>query len=475
MRSDSAADRPSADAESATRPSGRGPGGKRDDVADTVPQVPALAPGARQLWSEEPPARLGVVLEPGTIIEGKYRVVRPLGEGAMGVVVLARDEVLERDVAIKVIRPAVRDMIEFQDRFLHEARAMAAVRNESVVAIHSFGTHESAPYFVMEYIPGTSLERWLQLHNPMDIDVALGVLAQACRGVQAIHDAGAVHLDIKPANVLVGPAFRVAVTDLGLARRTRLTGADRNNLPGGTPQYMAPELVFPSERGRVDWVKADIYSLGVLAFELLTGHAPFEGESASSILMQQVTAQPVRPSELRGDLPEALDVPILRALAKNPQDRPPSASAFYQALLDVRSGTAPSAGIRILVADDDATFRALARSILSQAIPGAQVSCVADGEAALSWIDRNPPELVLLDLQMPGLNGLEVMAAMRGSERAARTRVIVATAVGTAHDWKVLSEFEADAFLVKPVTASQMKRAVSRILGLPEPPATCRP
>jgi len=444
--------------------------------ADTMPylrgapavQKAALKPGV--VTASNPEALIA-----GTMVEDKYRVVSAIGQGAMGTVLLAHDEVLDRDVAIKVIRPHIRLVSDFQSRFLREARAMASVRHENVVAIHSFGQYLDAPYFVMEYVPGMSLERWIEQHRPIDVDVALGILGQICKGVQAIHDAGAVHLDLKPGNVLIGPAFRIAVTDLGLARRTAQGSRTDTPAPGGTPTHMAPELIFRNERKEPDWPRADIYSLGVLAYELLSGRLPFESDSMSSILMQQITATPVRPSEVRAELSPNFDGPIMAALSKDPQSRPRSATAFYQSLATVRGSTRPPASIvRILVADDDGTFRALARSILSSSIPGAEVTCVADGDQALAAIDRQPPAVVLLDLQMPGMNGLEVMAAMHSIPRSSRPRVVVATAVGTVHDWKILSELEADAFLVKPVTPPQLVRAISRVLGLAEQAASVR-
>jgi eukaryotic-like serine/threonine-protein kinase len=437
------------------------------EAAETVPNV-----GARH--APRPQAQATPGIRSGEIIEGKYKITAVLGEGAMGVVALALDEALQRYVAVKLIRPQIRAMRDFQARFLREARAMASIRHENVVAIHSFGEHDGAPYFVMEYVPGTSLERWLALHAPLDIDVALGVLGQVCRGVQAIHDAGAVHLDIKPANVLIGPGFRIAVTDLGLARPAARGAKSDSHAPGGTPHYMAPEAVFANGRSEEDWARVDIYALGVLAFELLTGQLPFQGESAASVLMQQISATPPNPSAVRSELPCGFDEPVLAALAKSPEDRPASAIQFYERLMSVRSSRPPAPATRILVADDDSTFRALARSVLQGAIPGAEVTCVPDGTAALAHMDEHPPDLLLLDLQMPEMNGLEVMAALRGSGRAPNTRVLVASAVGTTADWKVLSDFEADAFLVKPVTAVQLARAVTRLLGLPEPPGSSR-
>src|ERR1700712_1194762 len=231
------------------RSSDEKPAGERQDQAyEQAPTIPSEDLG-RVATTKTPPDSKNSSWEGpdvGTLIGDSYRVVGPLGQGGMGVVVLAVDERLERDVAIKLIRPAYTRNANARERFLIEARAMARVRHENVVEIYAFGELLQTPYFVMEYVPGTNVAHWLDdgiLEDRLpSIDEALGYLDQVCRGVQAIHKAGAVHGDLKPSNVLIGPASRVAVADMGLSRLFDPTGRLGEHPMAGTPAYMAPEF-----------------------------------------------------------------------------------------------------------------------------------------------------------------------------------------------------------------------------------------
>jgi serine/threonine-protein kinase len=401
------------------------------------------------------------------VLDGKYRVVEQLGEGAMGVVLLGRDEALDRDVAIKFFHPHLAP--ESKALFLAEARAMARIRQDNVVSIHAFGDYHGAPYFVMEYLPGSDLATWLDANVPLSVDEALGVLAQVCAGVQAIHDAGTVHYDLKPENVMVGPSFRLAVTDFGLARLLKKKA--RVTVVGGSPEYMAPELAGTESVPSDVALRADIYSLGVIAYELLTGDVPFDGSTVWAVIAQHQTAPPRPPSERRQDLPPAFDAPVLSALSKDPTARPASAREFFHALQAVRETfEVPRGATRVLVADDDKSFRDFAQVTLEEGLPGATVTCVADGEQALSSLERGAVDVAVIDLKMPKLNGLELVAALHADPRLRGIRVMIVTAYGGAKDWKILSNLGASAFLLKPIEPSDLADAVRRLLGLPSVP-----
>jgi serine/threonine protein kinase len=427
------------------------PGGKSTRAQADASAVPSVElepdaegePGSKAGW-EGPQA--------GVLIGNAYRVVGPLGQGGMGVVVLAVDERLERDVAIKLIRPAFTRNQSARERFLIEARAMARVRHENVVEIFAFGEFDETPYFVMEYVPGTNVANWLDdaiLDDRLpSVDEALGYLDQVCRGVGAIHVSGAVHGDLKPSNLLIGPASRLAVADMGLSRLFDPTGRLGDHPMAGTPAYMAPEFArtdLPRELVQ----RGDVYALGVIAFEMLTGHQPFDIESTADMLAAHRGASPPLPSQFRPELTSAFDLPLLQALSFDPHRRTASADAFRRALLEARESIKSSYNsLRIIVADDDADFRALAAEALAYGFPGARIEAVADGEAALAACDREPASLAVIDLDMPGLNGVELTAALRANYSMP---IVVVTASGGAPDWHLLSALGADGFLVKPI------------------------
>jgi serine/threonine-protein kinase len=388
----------------------------------------------------------------GSVIGDAYRVVGPLGQGGMGMVVLALDERLQREVAIKLIRPAFVANQKARDRFLIEARAMARVRHENVVEIYAFGEITGSPYFVMEYIPGSNIANWLDdliLEDELpSIDEALGYLDQMCRGLSAIHKSGAVHGDLKPSNVLLGPASRVAIADLGLSRLFDNTGRIGEHPMAGTPAYLAPEF---SRRDLPPHLhqRSDLYALGVIAYEMLTGEPPYEIVTTQDMIAAHGHPPPL-PSRLRPELGTGFDAPLLGALCVDPVNRTASADDLRGQLLRAREAMSATqtTEVRILVADDDGDFRELARETLAFGFPGARIETVKDGSAALAAIDREPASLCVIDLDMPGLNGVELTAALRANYSVP---IVVCTASGGAPDWRLLQSIGADGFLVKPI------------------------
>ena len=400
----------------------------------------------------------------GTVIHGTYRVVRRLGEGGMGVVVLARDEVLERDVAIKLIRPELLDGGNLRERFLAEARAMARVNHPNVVQIYGFGEHERTPYLVMELVEGQTLEQWLAKSKPQaDLDAGLRILERVCLGTQAIHDAKTVHRDLKPSNVLLDAALRVRVADLGVANLIRREGEDASSEIVGTPSYMAPEIGFSHEVAPELVSRADVYSLGCVAYQLFTGRLPFEGKTFIATLIEQWNTDPVPPSVRRQDLNPAFDSVILRALARDPENRTPTADAFWRELAAARDRT--SEPLRILLAEDDDDYRQLLKMTLALEFPYAEIEGVRNGVEALAAFDARPHSVAVVDLDMPQLDGLALTGLLRSRDSAMRVPIIVLTGSGGSSEWKRLSAMGADGFLVKPVNPADLVTLVRRALG----------
>lgn len=409
--------------------------------------------------------------QPGDRIDGKYRIVEEIGVGGMGVVYEAIDESLDREVAIKLVAPTFASFDEHHERIQQEARAMAAVRHENVVRIYAYGEHYGRPYFVMERVPGKDLSYWLEryrLGDPPSIDEALGIIDQICRGIGAIHKQGIVHGDIKPGNVLLGPAFRVAVTDFGLFRA--MGGAADEGLVVGTPAYIAPELV----RGTAELASAgtDIYALGVLAFQMLTGELPVPIRTHEDMFKQHRTGKGHRvASELRADLPTAFDTVLSMAIHPEPEKRPESTEALRRALLAARQNVgAQPVSMRIVVADDDPDFLALISETLGFAFPGSAIECVTDGTQALATLDTKRADLAVVDLDMPGMNGIELTAAVRGKPGLKDLPILVVTARGGAPDWQLLQAMGAAGFLLKPIDAYALITMARRALNVAPAP-----
>jgi serine/threonine-protein kinase len=404
-----------------------------------------------------------VGLKPGDVVDRTYRIERTLGVGGMGVVALAHDERLDRRVAIKLIKPELFAFPEMRTFFDNEARAMARVSHPNVVHVYAFGEHGSVPYFVMEYVEGRTVEHWLRARpadTPTDLDEAMRILDQACLGVEAIHQSATVHRDIKPSNLLLEPGGRVRVGDLGVARI--LEAAESGNVVVGSALYMAPEAALAEDEANDLADRRDIYALGCLAYELFTGRPPFLGATDMNVLSQHVLQDPAPPTAHRPDLPPGYDEIILRALAKDPRRRYASVGAFRRALLAEHSGTREPE--RILIADDDPDWREIIGTSLAERFPHAQIDLVGDGVEALEAFESQPYSVVLVDLEMPEIDGAKLTLLLRSLDASQRTPIIVLTAAGGPKEWQRLSAIGADAFLVKPVNADDVELLIRRTL-----------
>ncbi len=391
---------------------------------------------------------------------GEYRVRAELGSGGMGTVLLARDEVLERDVAIKVLRSL--DERE-RERLRAEARTMAKVDHPNVVRVFTLGEHAGAPYLVMEHVPGTTVEKRIEsAPQGLSVDEALAIADQTARGLEAVHEAGLLHGDVKPSNVLIGPAFRVGVMDFGLARALGSFQGDESRV-AGTPAYCPPERIH----GRIVpelAPRADLYSLAVMTFEMLTGRLPFLEDDPIRMLRKHVGEAPPAPSAIRGDLPPTLDAPILRALSKRPLERQPSVQAFREELARARETLRRRTPRRLLVVDDDSDFRVLLGYYLERLYPGAgvvAVGSVADAMGALRGTTTY--DAVLLDLDLPDGNAVELAARVR-AELAEPPPLLVVTGTGTAADWQVLAALGVRAFLLKPLDEETLAVHLDRLV-----------
>jgi eukaryotic-like serine/threonine-protein kinase len=256
------------------------------------------------------------MIEPDTIIDDRYRVLSRLGSGGMADVYLAHDQLLGREVAVKVLHHHFAEDQEFVERFRREASSAAALSHPNIVGIFDRGEWNDTYYIAMEYVAGRSLKAMVRETGPLDPALAIDTVIQILRAARFAHRRGVIHRDLKPHNVLLDEEGRARVTDFGIAR----AGASDMTLTGsimGTAQYLSPEQA----QGYAVSAASDIYSVGVILYELLTGVVPFEGETAVAIAFKQVSAAPRPPSELNPSLPPSLDAVVLRALAKDPIER----------------------------------------------------------------------------------------------------------------------------------------------------------
>lgn len=273
---------------------------------------------------------------------GNYRVISRLGEGGMGTVYRATDTMLDRDVALKVLRPELARQSELVERFRAEAVALARLRHDHIAALYGLDRQGDELVMVMEFVRGETLEARLTRAGPMPWQEAIPVMRGVLAALGHAHARGVVHRDIKPANVMLDSDGTVKVMDFGIAR---LMGENRQTRAGvaiGTPSYMAPEQL----RGEDVDGRTDLYAAGALLFELLTGRVAFEAESDYSLMMQQLNEPPAPPSTIVAGVPRAIDAAVSRAMAKKPAQRYGSATDFSRALDEITAESSSAAPIR---------------------------------------------------------------------------------------------------------------------------------
>jgi beta-lactam-binding protein with PASTA domain len=272
------------------------------------------------------------MIEPGTIIDGRYEVLQRVGSGGMADVYLASDQLLGRKVAVKVLHHRFAEDQEFVERFRREASSAAGLSHPNVVSVFDRGEWDGTYYIAMEYLPGRTLKALVREHGALEPAAAIDVVVQVLRAVRFAHRRGVIHRDLKPHNVILDEEGRAKVTDFGIAR----AGASDMTLTGsimGTAQYLSPEQA----QGHAVSESSDLYAIGVVLYELLTGKVPFEGETAVTIALQHISREPPPPSALNPAVPAALDAIVLRALRKDPAQRYQSAEELIAALEQVRA------------------------------------------------------------------------------------------------------------------------------------------
>ncbi|MDI7269128.1 MAG: serine/threonine-protein kinase, partial [Myxococcota bacterium] len=302
----------------------------RGRVVTLKPKGPAGVP-AEDVAETPPP------LPTGTQLAGRYRLDTILGRGGMATVYMGLDQALGREVAIKVLEPELAAQAIVVKRFLREAQIMASLDSPRVVPIYDVGRDGPHVFLVMKCLPGVSLEDLIVQDGALPPERAAPLVAQVLEGLAVVHRRGLVHRDVKPGNVMVIDGDQAILLDLGIARDPASRGMTTEGTMLGTPEYMAPEQML----GRTVDHRTDLYAVGVLLFEALTGRLPFSGETPIEIGLRHVSDDPPSPRRFASWISEALAAAVLRAMAKDPAQRYQSANEMREALLAALAVAAP--------------------------------------------------------------------------------------------------------------------------------------
>ena len=248
---------------------------------------------------------------------GHFRILSKIGKGGMGDIYKAVQEPLNRVVALKVLPPQLSRDEEFSKRFDIEAKAISLLQHQNIVSIYEYGDDDGLRYFAMQFVDGTDLGKYINEHKMLPIQEIIDLSKQICRGLRYAHSCNIIHRDIKPQNVLLEKNGVARLSDFGIAKIFSGTNITMTGSAVGTPEYMSPEQA----QGKKLDVQTDIYSLGVLMYEMLTRKPPFLGNNPMAVAYKQVHELPVPPSLKRKDTPKRLELIILKALKKDPRDR----------------------------------------------------------------------------------------------------------------------------------------------------------
>ena len=413
-------------------------------------------------------------VRPGMRI-GQYQISERIGRGGMATVYRAYHADLDREVAIKVLPEFFAEDPEYRERFQHEARAVARLKHANILEVFDYGNQDGVAYIVMELAEGGTLAE--SLGSPMRLDDGLAILEPLAAALDYAHSRGILHRDIKPSNIFLRQDRTPVLADFGLSRMAgsspRLTAS---GVIMGTAEYMSPEQIGDEKVGPA----SDRYSFAVVAYEMFTGRVPFQAESSAAVLVSHVTRAVPPAHELTGELFAHVDAVLRRALAKNPDDRYPSALNFVLALKPAAwIGRSDSTSLasphpeprrsgrrlpRVLVVDDGPANRELIKACLTEV--DCEVCTAQDGLEALRAIERSRPDLVLLDVQMPGMDGFEVCHRIKRLDGGSLLPVVMITALDKTTDRVRALTSGADDFMTKPVDRIELVARVRSALKL---------
>lgn len=427
---------------------------ERETDPSTQATVPTLSP---VVVSSEAGLSLG------TLVSGTYELVSVLGRGGMATVYEAHDHVLGRRVALKVAHLGVRT-----EALDHEGRALAVLHHAGVPALYAAGVHEGHRYLVMELLHGRTLEErideTLAHGHRFEIAEVVDTLRKIAEALAAAHEVGIAHRDLKPSNVMVCGA-RLVLVDFGLF--VPEYDAERDPHVVGSIEYMAPEVLTKSVRSG-EGPAIDLYALGVVGFELLVGRTPYGTSSPSKVVTGHVLGEIPDVRDHRVDVPAALAHLLHGLLEKHPRDRPPGADVVVRALGDVARAlaatpsVAPSRPLRVVIVDDDAEVLHILGRSLRAARGGLDVHTFTEPADALEHVDRTHTDVVLLDLEMPAMNGIELTMALMALPPLHRPRVVALSAQADERDVAVFRALGVWDYVPKD---THFVSAVLRLLG----------
>ena len=277
----------------------------------------------------------------GSTFAGRYQIIEELGQGGMGRVYKALDTEINEKIALKIIKPGIASDEKIIERFRNELTTARQIAHKNVCRMHDLNRDQGKYYITMEFVDGGDLKSLIRKTRRLDAGTAISIAKQICEGLAEAHNLGIIHRDLKPGNIMIDDTGRAKIMDFGIARTIKSKGITGSGVMIGTPEYMSPEQV---DAGDLDQ-RSDIYSLGIILYEMVTGRLPFEGETAFSIGMKHKGEMPGDPGEINPQVPAELSLLILQCLEKKVENRPQSTQEVWEALTRIEEGIPSVEGV----------------------------------------------------------------------------------------------------------------------------------
>lgn len=412
----------------------------------------------------------------GRKLRNRYEILEHIGDGSTATVYKARDVRLGREVAVKMLLPHVKEST--RKRFFQEATSAAQLNHPNIMAIYDIDEDNDRNFLVIEYVDGASLANYI----PSAPDVIISLGAQIARALDYAHQRQIIHRDIKPANVQVTPEGQVKIMDLGLALPDNAERVTAHGLIIGTPAYLSPEQAQGKELDR----RTDIYSLGIVLYEMATGQLPFNADDISALLLQQVKQPPPPPRLISSELPVGLENVILKCLEKTPNRRYQTCGKLASALEAViprkvetdtlserpswadqlqayQQAQQQKRTLRVILADDHTLMRESLAGLLESRDEFVVVAEAGDGETALQQTVSILPDILMLDLNMPVRSGLDILPTIR--EQAPDVKVLILT--GREESAYIMRALRAGAhgYVLKSSDENELIESMKKVMG----------
>lgn len=441
--------------------------------------------------SVPPPPRVfnAAPLDAHEVVAGRYRIEEEIGAGGMGVVYRVFDLELEDDLAIKVLQLDGGDSERQILRFKQEIKLARKIVHPNVCRIYDFGSWRQLKFVTMELLRGQTLDVFVDRHGSqpagsLGLDDKLEIFRGILAGLRPAHELQIVHRDLKPQNVMITDNRRPVIMDFGLARDLEATGITTSNEVLGTPSFTAPESLMGLP---VDH-RCDVYSLGVILFELACGSKPYVGKTVFDIAQKQLTEEPPHPRDLAPELPVWLDRVILKMLARDREERfqsvaeiqqvfelaveagsaveistPPPAAKIAEEAQPLAEPASPAATKKVLIVDDDDVFLTIVEAHLRPT--GLRVITASDGAEGLAALHREQPDLVCLDFRMPEMDGFHVAGYIHQLAADKRPPIFMTTAMQDPQYEKQAARLGIERFFTKPVDGRELATAICERLA----------